>query len=178
MKTTSIVALLTGLISTVSAQTCSNLGGWLAQSVLGTYSHIAGYMYTTDSSKSCLLPGNYIGTCLRLSNPAQNTMLVLQPDGNAVVYSVWYASTCNYGNGCISPVWSTGSNNQGVIAVKLNNGKFYVDTAIPNTGGTVKWDSGKIGSVSGTRLCMQNDGNLVLYDSNYSVVVWNSGTNR
>ncbi|KAJ3011499.1 UNVERIFIED_CONTAM: hypothetical protein HDU68_001647, partial [Siphonaria sp. JEL0065] len=78
MKTISIVTLLAGLIGTASAQTCNNLGGWLAQSVLSTYTDIAGYMYTTDSSKSCLLPGNYIGTCLRLSNPAQNTMFVLQ----------------------------------------------------------------------------------------------------
>ncbi|KAJ3020026.1 UNVERIFIED_CONTAM: hypothetical protein HDU68_010394 [Siphonaria sp. JEL0065] len=174
MKVTSLIAFL--FAASATGQSCNNLGGWLSSSVLNTYSNIAGYMYTTDASKSCLLPGNYIGTCLRLSNPAQNTMFVLQPDGNAVVYGIWYGSTCNYGNGCISPRWSTGSNDKGVIAIKLNNGTLYADTAIAS-GGTIQWKVGMTGSISGTRLCMQNDGNLVLYDNNYRIALWSSGSN-
>ncbi|KAI9343172.1 hypothetical protein BDR26DRAFT_858670 [Obelidium mucronatum] len=172
MKLLVVTATLAGFVNAI----CNNLGGWLPRSDVDQYSNVPTYMTTSDSFKNCMVPSSYMGTCMRMPSPSYGTFFVLQPDGNAVIYSIWYAATCNYGNGCTSPIWSTGTVNSGAIAVKLSNGKFFVDTAL-GAGGLVKWDSGKTGSVSGTKLCIQNDANLVLYDTN-NAVVWASGSNR
>ncbi|KAI9343217.1 hypothetical protein BDR26DRAFT_858740 [Obelidium mucronatum] len=179
----SLVALLPlalVLCSSTKAQVaapCKNLGSWLAKEELSTYKTINSFMFEGDKDKTCLKPGGWIGQCLRLVNPSQTGMLLLQPDGNAVIYAIWYALTCNNGNGCISPIWSTGTVNSGAVAVKLSNGKFFVDTSLASSGGIQRWDAGKTGSATGTRLCIQNDFNLVLYDTK-NAVVWSSGSNR
>ncbi|KAJ3292592.1 hypothetical protein HDU79_001270 [Rhizoclosmatium sp. JEL0117] len=158
-----IVALLA---STINAQ-CGNLGNWNPVTSLLQYNPASGGAITGNSYLNCLRAQNWISQCTRLSAPNGQYALVLQPDGNAVIYNVWYQGTCNYGNGCVSSTWSTGTWNTGAGAIQLNNGRFQINQQ-PSSGS--RWDSGSQGSASGTLLCMQNDGNLVVYDG--SSVVW------
>ncbi|ORY26016.1 hypothetical protein BCR33DRAFT_726568 [Rhizoclosmatium globosum] len=125
-----LVSLLVSLFAaSVNAQ-CGNLGNWNPVSSLMQYNSAAGSAVTGNTFLTCLVAQNWIPQCTRLSAPNGQFALVLQPDGNAVIYNVWYQSTCNYNQGCVSSTWSA----------------------------------------SGTLLCMQNDGNLVVYDGNS--VVW------
>ncbi|ORY26012.1 hypothetical protein BCR33DRAFT_726565 [Rhizoclosmatium globosum] len=115
-----------------------------------------------DSFKNCLQPYYSAPPCAKL-NPAGTSQLLMQPDGNAVIYSVWYATNCNQGRGCVSPIWS--------LSFRVQDGRFVLSTT-PDLSGQVVWGT-KAGSVAGTQLCMQNDSNLVLYDG--ATPVWASG---
>ena len=85
--------------------------------------------------------------------------LVLQPDGNLVMY--W--------NGVAR--WATGTENIGVTVAKMKpDGNFVLFNAQNQT----KWATGTNGN-SGAYLILQDDGNLVVYDSNGSPK-WSSNT--
>ncbi|KAJ3024411.1 UNVERIFIED_CONTAM: hypothetical protein HDU68_008178 [Siphonaria sp. JEL0065] len=169
----SFLAIVTALVSfqSVAAQACSSLTGWDPSWKLSTYTSTSPTQMNSDTFKNCLKPYNYAGTCMRITNPAQTTMFLMQPDGNAVIYTIWYALNCNLGKGCISPIWYTGSNKAN-SNIRVIDGKFVISY---NTDGSlVAWDAGPRGSFQGTSLCMQNDGNLVLYDN--GTPLWASGT--
>ncbi|KAJ3070931.1 hypothetical protein HDU99_002546 [Rhizoclosmatium hyalinum] len=171
-----LVSILTTFVSADGGFPCNNLGDWNAKSVFDQYQDLPYMMASGDGTgfKTCLLATNAITTCKRIRNPAGTAMLALQPDGNAVIYAIWYATTCNWGGGCISSIWSSGTWNTNARAVWNNNGRFYITTSVYTNGPSV-WDAGKQGSIFGTKLCLQNDGNLVLYDTG-DKVVWAAGS--
>ncbi|ORY26013.1 hypothetical protein BCR33DRAFT_726566 [Rhizoclosmatium globosum] len=155
LATVTVLAMSQG----TSAQTqCENLGtsqpSWKLNS---QYTSVPGYAIKSDSFKNCLQPYFTASTCAKLSNPAGTNQLVMQPDGNAVIYNVWYSSNCNLGGGCVSPTWSTQTwNRPGYLS------------------GQIIWRVPGYASTGASQLCMQNDGNLVLYVGD--VAVWASGT--
>ncbi|ORY35212.1 hypothetical protein BCR33DRAFT_722556 [Rhizoclosmatium globosum] len=162
----SLIALSLLAVS-VKADSCSGLGDWNPVQSLFQYAPAVGGAVTGNLFLNCLRAQNWIPQCTRLSSPNGLYSLVLQPDGNAVIYSSWYQSNCNYGQGCVSSTWSTSTYNTKAQAIQLMNGRFQV---AQNPNANAVWDSGTQGSASGTLLCMQNDGNLVVYDGN--TVVW------
>jgi hypothetical protein len=115
------------------------------------------------------------GEVLRSRN--QNYNLVMQTDGNLVVYR----TTDGYA------VWNSGTNGSGAEVVTLQvdgnlvvyQGGPYLLTYCRPSGGceglggwnplVAKWDAGTNGSPAGTFLIMQDDANLVMYRPNGSV---------
>ncbi|ORY35216.1 hypothetical protein BCR33DRAFT_722560 [Rhizoclosmatium globosum] len=166
-----VVVALSGIQGAL-AQTCENLGSWQPSWKLNAqYTSTPGYSIKGDSFKNCLQPYYSAPPCAKLSNPAGTSQLLMQPDGNAVIYSVWYATNCNQGRGCVSPIWSSQTWNRPGLSFRVQDGRFVLSTT-PDLSGQVVWGT-KAGSVAGTQLCMQNDSNLVLYDG--ATPVWASG---
>lgn len=104
-----------------------------------------------------LFPGQSI-----ISSPHCSYRLSMQSDGNLVLYD-------NVAN---RSIWSTNTANRGGYAMMDLTGIFYV----LNWNGGSAWNTG-VGSGSTTRLVVQDNGNLVLYDW-YSNVLWSSRTSR
>ncbi|ORY26014.1 hypothetical protein BCR33DRAFT_794900 [Rhizoclosmatium globosum] len=148
-----LFAAFAALVSADGGYPCNNLADWNAKSVFDQYQDLPYMMATGDSTgfKTCLLATNAITT-----------------------YAIWYATTCNWGGGCISSIWSSGTYATNARAIWNNNGRFYITTSVYTNGPSV-WDAGKTGSIFGTQLCLQNDGNLVLYDTG-GTVVWAAGS--
>ncbi|KAI9343173.1 hypothetical protein BDR26DRAFT_858672 [Obelidium mucronatum] len=154
------IALLN--IQCISAQSsCPSLTGWdPSWKLTNNYTEVFPSQTDLYSGKTCLKPFEMIRPCSKLSNPSRTSSLIVQPDGNIVVYTVWYSTSCNWGKGCVSPVWWTGSNKSGYV-VRLLEGKFIVTHE--SDARNVVWEASS--KQVGTSLCMQNDGNLVLYDA-------------
>ncbi|KAJ3025991.1 UNVERIFIED_CONTAM: hypothetical protein HDU68_006363 [Siphonaria sp. JEL0065] len=171
-----LLILAAFLATSVQAQ-CENLGNGSPISQFNTYLPAPLNAVTSDSFKNCLKPGQLIGGCWRLTSPSGQTGLLLQPDGNAVIYSIWYNTLCNTGLGCVTATWNAGTNGKAPHSIQLGLGRFFVSTsaAAGYSGNQVVWDSMKQGSTVNTLLCMQNDGNLVVYD-NGNAVVWTANT--
>lgn len=99
----------------------------------------------------------------KLVSPNGWYQLIMQTDGNLVLYTK--------GN---EVLWSTSTNLSGsCYAIMETNGEFRVRATV---GGAVQWTSGTPGS-GGTRVQLQNDGNLVMFTTS-NVPVWDTGTNR
>ncbi|KAJ3077755.1 hypothetical protein HDU99_000993, partial [Rhizoclosmatium hyalinum] len=92
------------------------------------------------------------------------------PDGNLVLY--WPFSMnpfCNWGGKCLRPVWSTQTNKpNGPKTLRVGSGSASI---IDGTGREV-WTTK---TTKGTQLCVQDDGNVVLYTAGMEAV-WQSGT--
>jgi hypothetical protein len=129
------------------------------------------------------------------------TQMVMQPDGNLVVYSgskaVWssgtwthhaaFLSVRNDGNLEISqgttPIWTTGTAQQTALTVGQHtfspNGQYYLvlqgdgNLVEYNSQGNALWSTGTWGQ-TGVSAVMQSDGNLVLYKG--GAAIWSSGT--
>ena len=99
-----------------------------------------------------LLPGQ------RLISADSKHSLVLQPDGNLVLYSA--------GN----PTWSTGV--RGNRAVMQGDGNFvlYLSDGITTV---PVWHTNTAKKAGSSRLVLQDDGNLVMYGQ---IAVWNTKT--
>ncbi|KAI9343216.1 hypothetical protein BDR26DRAFT_858738 [Obelidium mucronatum] len=171
-----ISSIILAAFFAASAQAqCQNLANWAPISQVNAYLPAPQSAVTSDTFKSCLKPSQLINGCWRLTSPSGQNSLVLQPDGNAVIYSVWYNSNCNTGLGCVTATWNTGSNDKGTKSIQLGLGRFFVSTSGVSGYNGVVWDANKQGSTQGTLLCLQNDGNLVVYD-NGNAVVWAANT--
>jgi hypothetical protein len=123
----------------------------------GTNNALLHYSYTQDmlSSNSYLFKGQQLVT------PDRKRVLVLQQDGNLVLYNV----------ANMKPLWNTQTNNKGGYELVLQqdgNLVLYTQAMKP------VWASGTDGK-SGTGLFLQQDGNLVLYTQAMKPV-WASGT--
>jgi hypothetical protein len=95
-----------------------------------------------------------------LASSATGYRLVLQDDGNLVVYSPADVA-----------VWSTVTSGSGASSLALQrDGNLVLYTAA----GHAVWWSGTVGS-GATQLAMQGDGNLVLYDLDRPVWAWQQG---
>lgn len=107
-----------------------------------------------------LYPGQSLGVGNRLISNNDRYVLILQKDGNLVIYRV----------GTMPTIWSTGTHGRKVFsAVMQTDGNFVIygsEGAIWSTdtdGNRVAW------------LVMQEDGNLVLYKPD-GTAIWSSGT--
>ncbi|KAJ3011497.1 UNVERIFIED_CONTAM: hypothetical protein HDU68_001645 [Siphonaria sp. JEL0065] len=154
---------------------CVNLGNWAPIAQLNAYLPVPGSALTSDGFKTCLKPSQVIAGCWRLTSPSGQNSLLLQPDGNAVIYSVWYNTVCNTGLGCVTATWNAGTNGKSPQSIQLAVGRFFVSTSGTAGYNGVVWDANKQGSSINTLLCIQNDGNMVVYDSG-NAVVWAANT--
>ncbi|KAJ3024415.1 UNVERIFIED_CONTAM: hypothetical protein HDU68_008182 [Siphonaria sp. JEL0065] len=171
----SSIVLAAILAVTTQAQQCVNLGNQAPISQLNSYLPVPTTALTADSFKSCLKPSQVIAGCWRLTSPSGQNSLLLQPDGNAVIYSVWYNTLCNTGLGCVSPTWNAGTNGKSPQSIQLGLGRFFVSQSGTAGYNGVVWDANKQGSSLNTLLCIQNDGNMVVYDAG-NAVVWAANT--
>ena len=101
------------------------------------------------TSGDSLLPGQGLVMNTSIRSPDGQYTLVMQTDGNLVVY------------GLSGATWSTGTwNLPSAQAVMQGDGNFV----IYGPTGQTYWSSGTAGH-PGAHLAMQSDGNLVIYDS-------------
>jgi hypothetical protein len=105
---------------------------------------------STLASGQTLQPGD------RLESPNRAYRLVMQGDGNLVLYQ---------GS---SALWSTATSTAGSRAVMQGDGNLVV-----YSGSTAKWSSGTAGN-PGAYLAVQDDGNLVMYKG--STAIWTRQT--
>lgn len=107
------------------------------------------------SAPATILPGQ------GLTSPNGVYTLILQGDGNLVVYS------------CGRPAWSSSTAYPAGSGMKLVLQSDCNLVLVPPSSQPVNWDSGTAGRASGCRLQLQDDGNLVIY-GNGNTVVWSS----
>jgi hypothetical protein len=126
---------------------------WATWSYANNY-QVNTYIGTEISSGTTLHAGEY------LRSPDWRYTLVMQEDGNLVVYSV----------DRYTPIWNARTwNNGGAYATVQNDGNFVVY----NSGGGPLWNTYTYTQGSSV-LKMQSDGNLVLYRSSGGWATWNS----
>jgi hypothetical protein len=126
----------------------------LAQSI--SYGKASNCTQISDGSWS---GGGYSNSIYNASNPSSNYILILQDDGNMVVYRGTSPSDTQ------SVIWATGTDrsklksaNPNYVAAKGKYGKNWISSGSTLAAGD--W----VGSNSGNMaLIMQSDGNLVLY---------------
>ncbi|AKJ02084.1 D-alanyl-D-alanine carboxypeptidase-like protein [Archangium gephyra] len=108
---------------------------------------------------SRLNPGETLGSARELRSPDEKHRLVMQADGNLVVYSPTGAAR-----------WWTGTSSSSARAVMQADGNLVVY----NSSNVALWQSGTSG-YSGAWLALQNDGNLVIYDASGTARWWIGG---
>lgn len=108
-----------------------------------------------------LTPGTEIKPNERLLSQDAHNNLLLQNNGNLVLYSTF------------KPVWSTGTEGTSTSRLIMQDDGNLV---LYNTSGEPLWNSGTHGN-SGARLVLQTDGNMVIY-SESNVPLWSTRTNE
>jgi len=99
----------------------------------------------------------------RLFSPNRSVELVMQEDGNLVLYR----------RKDLHPLWASNTNGSGAqVAVMQGDGNFVLYAP----GGRPVWASNTNGKHN-CRVALQNDGNLVVYDG-HNHAVWASNTNN
>ncbi|KAJ3059171.1 hypothetical protein HDU99_006469, partial [Rhizoclosmatium hyalinum] len=79
-----------------------------------------------------------------------------------------WATDCNWGAGCIVDPWATGTYNNPGASLQIWSGRFMIQ----DSNGKMLWSTTQ-GSFN-SELCLQNDGNLVVYDNGRAI--WDSKT--
>ncbi len=111
---------------------------------------------------SVLAPNQSLFTNQSLNSPDGRFQLIMQSDGNLVIYRL-----ANH-----HPLWATGTNGKDVMrAIMQTDGNFV----LYDFHGHAVWASGTNGK-NNAFLVMQSDGNLVIYEPN--VPVWASNTQQ
>lgn len=106
-------------------------------------------------------PGQQLNVNDRLTPPNARTYLILQPDGNLVLYRSYNEAA----------LWSSHTYGKAITrAVMQNDGNFVCY----DNSGRAYWATGTHDH-PGSRIILQDDGNLVLYDPN-TVPLWASNT--
>lgn len=104
-----------------------------------------------------LVAGQQIHANQYITSPDGRYVLLMQPDGNLVIYT-------SYGS-----VWSLGySGNSGAFLSVQSDGNIVLYSSTQ----TALWNTGQRGT---TNIRMQNDGNLVAYNAN-GVATWQSSS--
>jgi hypothetical protein len=107
-----------------------------------------------------LEPGQLLAKGSYIMSPAAHSALVMQPDGNLVLYSDSVSK------------WNTGTGGTGAHhLIMQTDGNLVLYDKV----GQPKWFSGTGGNPN-ARAVLQSDGNLVLYSSN-GVPIWSTLTN-
>ena len=105
---------------------------------------------------SALASGQQLAPGQQLVSPSGSYTLVMQNDGNAVVY------------GPSGAVWASGTGVAGTVLVMQGDGNLVAYTS----GGRPVWDT-HTGTSPGASLVMQDDGNLVVYSKDKKAI-WSS----
>ncbi len=109
--------------------------------------------------KSTLLPNEILSNDAYISSPNGRFQLIMQSDGNLVLYEVG-----------VRAKWASGTDGRGIqTCIFQGDGNFVLYGFY---GGAV-WNSGTNGNAN-SRLILQDDGNLVIYSSS-GVPIWNTG---
>lgn len=109
-----------------------------------------------------LAPNQFLDINSTLTSTNGQYQLLLQSDGNLVVYHL-----ANH-----HPVWASGTDGSNAMrAIMQSNGNFVLYDFL----GDALWASGTNGK-PGSFLIIQDDGNLVIYQPN--LPVWTTGTNQ
>lgn len=116
-------------------------------------------------SNSSLSQNNILNQCNKLQSPDGKHVLLMQPDGNLVLYNI---SNPN----AINAIWSTGTNNKGTGPYYFSYGSDG-NLVVYDSTNTSLWNSSTNNKTSNI-LQLQSDGNLVLY--NGTNAVWSTGT--
>lgn len=111
---------------------------------------------TTPSATDRMQGGSELAAAAELISPENGYRLVMQSDGNAVVYEASGA-----------PIWNSRTFRAGSHLSMQTDGNLVVYTP---TGQPV-WNTGTFGR-PGATLVMQSDGNLVLYSANGAPLWW------
>ncbi|KAJ3060582.1 hypothetical protein HDU98_003475 [Podochytrium sp. JEL0797] len=160
---TATQALLVLVAFAFQVYACPALGGSglnMITSLTSNYPTASSSIWWTDNSyRTCVTNGQQLPPCFRITSPNGYNSLILQGDKNAVVYKLYYSLGCNNNNGCITNTWSanTWSSSNPTVGIRVSNGNFQVTTS-----GGAAWDAGV---TTANMLCVQDDGNLVVYDS-------------
>ena len=102
----------------------------------------------------------------KLFSPSGEYFLVMQSDGNLVLYKVGTGATGENSN---KPLWASQTNGKGGVVAKMQgDGNFVVYTADNHP----VWASNTNGE-GNSFVRMQDDGNLVIYHA-----IWATGTNQ
>ena len=122
------------------------------------------FSVTAFASSTNILPFNRsLSINEKLTSTNQCFSLVLQKDGNMVVYQ----------NRTGQPLWASGTwHKRSSRATMQLDGNFVIYDAKNNP----LWASGSSWGYTGSYLIMQNDGNLVIYTSDTWQPVWASDT--
>jgi len=111
-----------------------------------------------DKKIGILDPGQELDVNQRLTSPSGEYYLIMQGDGNLVVYKPGG-----------HPIWATHTNGKGgVKAMMQGDGNFVIYTA----NGSPVWASNTAGH-GNSYVRMQDDGNLVIYQA-----IWASDTKQ
>lgn len=120
----------------------------------------------SDKSIGILNPGEELQAGQKLFSPSGEYFLVMQTDGNLVVYAVGPDTNAEVTNVAL---WASNTNGQGGVVAKMQgDGNFVVYTA----GGAAVWSSGTAGQAN-SFVRMQDDGNLVIYKA-----IWATDTKQ
>ena len=115
-------------------------------------------------AKNLLTPGQQLKTGQSLTSQNRCFTLVLQQDGNLVLYQ----------NSRRRPLWATGTDGTAVErAIMQTDGNFVMY----RHNGSPVWASNTDGK-DGSRLIVQNDGNVVIYTPIRNRPVWATNTVR
>jgi hypothetical protein len=138
--------------------------------------------HADGNSRSTLFPGEYLFPGQRIVSDACYYHFDMQYDGNLVLYSDpgtshprWNANTHLYQR---NGFWD-----QGQYATLQSDGNLVVYGSVLGALWATSWDRSGYGFGANNHLWVQNDGNLVMYDTTNSPwvlpspVVWASGTN-
>jgi hypothetical protein len=119
-------------------------------------------LFTTGAGAATLAPGKSLSSGASLVAPGKRARLVMQSDGNLVLYD---------GPTTSKALWSSGTNGKpGASAIMQTDGNFVVYDGAHNA----LWSSGTSGH-PGASLSLQDDGNLVVYDPSRKVL-WTTST--
>jgi hypothetical protein len=117
----------------------------------------------SDMSIGILNPGEQLvgAQNQRLYSPSGQYFLVMQSDGNLVVYAVGQGDTGQNSN---KPIWASHTNGKGGAVAKMQgDGNFVVYTASNQP----IWASNTNGKAN-SFVRMQDDGNLVIYTASWA----------
>jgi hypothetical protein len=123
----------------------------------------SGYLGDTLNPGWTLSPGE------ELQSPSHQYSLIMQGDGNLVLYSG--SVSCPTASCSGNALWNSGTvGNSGSTVTMQNDGNLVVYDA-----GTAKWNSGTPGH-SGALLRLQDDNNVVIYQGSTALWDWASGS--
>jgi hypothetical protein len=156
-RTTSRRALSAWAAAVVLAGPLAVLPGAVGTAEAATPAVTPTTVYTcTAQSPSSLVNGSYMQAGGCLLSPDQRYELIMQPDGNLVLY---YQTSAN-------PLWASQTSGNADYMTLQTTGNLIVN------GSSLFWQSGS--AAPNTSLVLQNDGNLVIYS--VTGAVWSTGT--
>lgn len=120
----------------------------------------------SDKNIGILNPGEELQAGQKLFSPSGEYFLVMQTDGNLVVYAVGASTDSENAN---RPIWASHTNSKGGTVAKMQgDGNFVVYAA----GGAPVWASNTNGH-GNSFVRMQDDGNMVIYQA-----IWASNSKQ